>query len=344
MKQLLYLIIPFILLSGCSSTNLVFMTITNPAPVSIPSSTRDIGLVKRCKPTDSNKTFNKIHQMTTLETEAILREGSDQAISGLKEALLENQRFDNVILMDSIQLTSPGSGIFPSPLPWETVEKICSENKFSVLFSLEMFDTELLITPMSLPTSISNPSDILNTLHRVRMTTLVKVGYRIYYPTSRVILDQFITTKSLEFNASGANPILAIEALVGRKEAIKQTANQAGRLYALRILPVNLRVSRDYFVRGKTSSFKVAKRRAQSGNWDGAAEIWLRETNSSKRKTAGRACYNMAIINEINGNLDEAIKWSQRSYEDYRVKLALQYLNILRYRKNQQNILNNQNN
>ena len=48
---------------------------------------------------------------------------------------------------------------------------------------------------------------------------------------------------------------------------------------------------------------------------------------------ADRACYNMAIINEINGNLDKAIEWAQKSYEDYNDKLALQYLNILKNRK-----------
>ena len=45
------------------------------------------------------------------------------------------------------------------------------------------------------------------------------------------------------------------------------------------------------------------------------------------------ACYNMAIINEINGELDEAISWAQKSYEDYNNKLALEYVRILRNRK-----------
>ena len=45
----------------------------------------------------------------------------------------------------------------------------------------------------------------------------------------------------------------------------------------------------------------------------------------------------MAIISEINGELDIAIEWAQKSYENYNNKLALQYLRILKNRKALQN-------
>ena len=54
---------------------------------------------------------------------------------------------------------------------------------------------------------------------------------------------------------------------------------KAGEAYAARILPYWIRVSRDYFVAGN-ENFETAKRKAQSGNWDGAAEIWLQETKN----------------------------------------------------------------
>jgi hypothetical protein len=50
-------------------------------------------------------------------------------------------------------------------------------------------------------------------------------------------------------------------------------------------------------------------------------------------KIAGRACYNMAIINEINGDLDAALQWAQKSYEDYNDKLGIRYVRILENRK-----------
>jgi len=50
-------------------------------------------------------------------------------------------------------------------------------------------------------------------------------------------------------------------------------------------------------------------------------------------KIAGRATYNMAIINEINGDLDAALGWAQKAYEDYNIKPALEYVRILENRK-----------
>jgi hypothetical protein len=40
----------------------------------------------------------------------------------------------------------------------------------------------------------------------------------------------------------------------------------------------------------------------------------------------------MAIINEINGNLNAAIDWASKSYIDYKDKNALRYLRILENR------------
>ena len=53
--------------------------------------------------------------------------------------------------------------------------------------------------------------------------------------------------------------------------------------------------------------------------------IWQEETKSSPNgKLAGRACYNMAIIAEINGDLDGAIQWAQKSYENYNIRTGTQ--------------------
>ncbi|MFT4024530.1 MAG: DUF6340 family protein [Flavihumibacter sp.] len=52
-----------------------------------------------------------------------------------------------------------------------------------------------------------------------------------------------------------------------------------------------------------TSNFKTAEKRAQSGNRDGAGDLWKQESASSDRTLAGRGYYNMAIIYEINGDL-----------------------------------------
>jgi hypothetical protein len=126
--------------------------------------------------------------------------------------------------------------------------------------------------------------------------------------------------------------VTAVSAVKGRKENVLSISNQIGSDYAEIILPYQSCVRRNYYVKG-TENFVIAKRKAQTGKWDEASSYWSKEVNNPKSKIAGRATYNMAIINEINGELDKAISWAQESYENYNNKSALYYVNILRDRQ-----------
>ena len=75
--------------------------------------------------------------------------------------------------------------------------------------------------------------------------------------------------------------------------------------------------------------FKAGYRRAEVANWQGAIEIWDELSDHNKRKTAGRACLNMAVSNEVLGNTGSALDWAQRSYEFYKDKLGRSYSKIL---------------
>ena len=94
------------------------------------------------------------------------------------------------------------------------------------------------------------------------MTTSVKTGWRIYDPSTRTILDEYILGQDISFSGSGINPAVAASALIGRKEAVTDVSIKAGEAYAARILPCWIRVSRDYFVAGN-ENFETAKRKAQ---------------------------------------------------------------------------------
>jgi hypothetical protein len=211
-----------------------------------------------------------------------------------------------------------------------------------VLISLELFDIESKVNYEAILTSLHPGFGIVPAIESVLNTpTQMKTGWRIYDPATRTILDEFVISKQLTLSGGGINLQAAASILVGRNEAVKQAGNLAGQAYADRILPYWIRVSRDYFVRGN-DNFVIAKRKAQAGDWDGAAQLWSQSTSSSNRKISGRACYNMAIISEINGDLDGAIHWAQKSYEDYDNRLALSYINILKFRKSQSDILKSQ--
>jgi len=262
---------------------------------------------------------------------------------GLADELLNNHRFDAVKDLSQVDFRTPKIAAFPEPLKWEIVDMICKENNVDAIFSLEYYDTDARINYSTRKADVKTPIGIVVPAleHLANMETIVKTGWRIYEPADRVISDEFQHVQSVVYSGRGINPVAAVEGIIKRKEAVKEVSNLAGHGYAMRLLPVEIRVVRDYFVKG-TNNFKIAKRKARLGKWDEAGLLWEKETQNPRMKVAGRACYNMGIINEINGDVDAALGWAQKAYEDYNIKLALRYSRILENRIFECEILNQQ--
>ncbi len=329
--------IPFVLLGiivvcySCSPTNLMSLSVTEPASVSLPPNAKSAAVVNRSRAADDSRTVDAIHRTISLESRELQAEGAGASLTGLTDALIRSNRFDSVKPLNNLDLRSYGAGVFPVYLSWDTVEKICRENHADVLFSLELFDAESRVGLNGLNVAALGQGS--------NVKTQVKTGWRIYDPSTRSVLDQFVIYRDLTFQ--GGSILSTGSALLGQKEAVIKAGNRAGQDYVSRIIPYSLRVSRNYYVRGN-GSFGVAQRMAQAGDWDDAAKLWREATNSPSPKVAGRACYNMAIISEINGDLNGSLQWAKKAWEVYRTPFALDYVNLLQQRQNNDAVLKSQ--
>jgi hypothetical protein len=339
-KHFVVLCVSAVLIS--CKTNELYLNVVEPAPVTVPSYVKTVGVINRSMPTEETKKADAIDKAFTLEGVDLDKDGAWESIRGLSDELLINKRFIEVKSLNDIDFRTPATVSFPNPLAWEIVDQICRETSTDALFSLEKFDTDTHINYSARKVDVKTPLGNLPGLeHQVDMQTTVKTGWRIYDPAAKKILDEYIYDETIVSTGKGINPLLAIAALTGRKEAVNNVSNKAGHGYAFRLIPYELRVTRDYYVKG-TNNFKIAKRKAQLGKWDEAGELWKRETQNSDRKVAGRAAYNMAILNEINGDIDSALSWAQKSYEDYNIKPGLDYVRILENRKYKNEVLKSQ--
>lgn len=342
MKKLYSLLLITFSMYSCRSTNKVFISVLQPAPVTMPANIKNVGIVNRSIVTDKNRALDVIDKVLSMEGDSLDRQVAQESIIGLADELIKNNRFTNVTAFNSIDLRTAVPGQFSAPLSWDEVDKICKDKNVDALFILELFDTDSKVSYAAVPISIRTPlGNIPGIEHHANMLSTVKTGWRIYDPVQREILDEYAVARDISLSGKGVNPVAAAAAIMNRKQALKDVANKTGHAYAFRLIPYWIRVSRDYYVRG-TNNFAAGKRKAQTGNWDGAAELWKKETSSSSNKIAGRACYNMAIICEINGELDTAIAWAQKAYENHNNKLALRYVNLLKNRKANDNLLKEQ--
>jgi hypothetical protein len=337
MNKYLFLII--VVASVSCKTNELYINVTQPAPVTLTPGIKKIGIINRSIPTDETKLADIVEKVLTLEGADLDKDGALESINGLAEELKANDRFSDVKVLDDIDFRASRIGVLPPALSWDIVGRICNESGTDALFALERFDTDTRVNYSTRNVEIKTPFGAVPGIeHDAAMETIIKTGWRIYDPVGKSISDEYSFAESLVSHGKGINPVAAVEALIGRKDAVKEVSHRAGQSYALRILPYRLRVTRDYFVKG-TNNFKIAKRKAQTGKWDEAGLLWEKETGNPKSKIAGRASYNMAIINEINGNLDDALGWAQKAWEDYKIRPALDYVRILERRLNSRELL-----
>ncbi|MFT3936510.1 MAG: DUF6340 family protein [Chitinophagaceae bacterium] len=342
MKAYIAITLAAVIFSSCASTNLVYLSVKEPAPVSISQYTKTVVIIDRSEASKQNKIIDAIDKVLTAEGPGLDKAGAEASVTGLADELSKNNFFDAVKISPNHYSSNAAPGFFPTPLSWDEVEKICAENNADAVFSLELFDTDSKITYAANPVTVKTPVGGVPAIeHLANMQTFVKTGWRIYDIKNRSIIDEYSVGKSLNYSAKGINPIVAAAGLINRKDAVKEVGAQSGHLYAQRILPYWIRVNREYYIKG-SENFAIGTRMARTGNWKGAEEKWNRETTNPDGKIAGRACYNMAIISEINGDLDGAMQWAQRSYENYNNRLALTYVNILKNRKVNDNILQDQ--
>lgn len=332
-----------VIMVGCSATNNLTMSAVEPAPITLSKDVTRIGIINRSLPSEGNKTADKIDKILSVEGLNLDNEGSKAAILALKDQLEQNNTIEEIVIIEDLAHLQKGLSVFPSTLTWGQIETLCEQYKVDAIFSLAFYDTDtkvnFKVTTMKMPNDIG--IDVSVPAHELTLNTLIENGWRVYDPQTQRIADELVFSDHVVSVGKGINPIKAYEAILGRKEAVLHQSKYMGMDYAQRLLPYKHRVNRDYFVRG-TENFKTAQRRAQAGDWDGAANLWQFETDNPDPKVAGRACYNMAISNEINGNLDEAMQWASKSYTDYKNNMALGYLNTLKYRARQKEVLNQQ--
>ena len=337
------LIFAAVILTGCSATNSLTLSVLEPAEVSLAPGIDRVGVMSRSQSGGNSGALETLDQIFSLKGPELDSLGALTSQSALADELEMNDRFVLVERIEAGKTNNPTYGTFPAPLSWEQVEQLSEEYDVEAIFSLEFYNTDSDISYSTRRVMVEGPLGVqIPALeHLASVETMVTGGWRIYDVEARLVLDEFIQNNRVITSGSGINPAEAVKAVTGRTEAVQAISRDMGLMYADRIVPFYTRVRREYFVKGH-DLFELAQRRAQTGNWDGAGDIWLRLTDHSDRKIAGRAHYNMGIISEINGDLDEAIMWVRTAYEDYGEKKALDYLRVLQNRVRRNELLNEQ--
>ncbi len=328
----LYFLVLSVIFTGCSKYGYVSLNYPQAPEVFLPEGVNAIAVVNRSLTKDEDKKSKVIEAIASAEIAGSDKLASDECLKGV---------FDGIQNMDGIKMVTPksvriyGTGTRETPdvLDWKIVEKICDSTKADVLLVLETFDSN---TDLMLNAAVKNVGEILSgnppkpsVPNQVQMNVLCY--WRLYNPETKTIADQFKQTTFMTFDMRDRVPPLT---------ALPETAYAAGQEYIHRFLPTFYTVRRDLYKKGKGKSknkFESGYRRAEVANWNGAIEIWNEIAERATDKAAGRACLNIAVAYEVLGDTGKALKWAQKSYEDYDDKLGRSYAKTLLRRKNLEN-------
>ncbi len=324
LKNIVPVMIVALAITGCSKYGYVRLNYPLAPVAYLPDDVHSIAVVNRSLTAEEDKDRKILEAIATGEVAGSDRLASDECIKGVYDGITGLQGTE-LILPEKVKMYGTGTREVPELLDWEEVAKICDSEGADALLVLETFDSN---TDLLLSVATEQVAAILSTGSpkpaapgQVKLN--VNCYWRLYDPVTRRIIDQYQHNSFMTFNARGG---------ILPPNALSETAYAAGRAYIQRFLPGYYVVKRTLYKRTSGSArrmFKAGYRMTEVANWQGSMEIWDELSGHNKRKTAGRACVNMAVSNEVLGNTGSALDWAKRSYEFHRNKLGRSYSKIL---------------
>lgn len=329
MKNIFYVLVVALSISGCSKYGYVRLNYPQAPQVYLPDDVNFIAVVNRSLIKEEDADNRIFEAIATSEIAGSDRLASDECIKGAYDAI-QRMEETQLIIPETVRLFGTGTREMPELLDWNLVEEICKSERTDALLVLETFDsnTDLLVSTATeqVAAIISTGSPKSTLPGQINMN--VVCYWRLYHPGTRSIIDQYQHSSYLTFDTNGG---------ILPPTALPEAAYSAGVEYIQRFLPSFYVVKRDLYKRTSGSAkdqFKAGYRRTEVANWQGAIDIWEGLTDNNKQKTAGRACLNMAVANEVLGNTDLALEWAKKSYEFHDDKLGRSYAKVLLRRKN----------
>lgn len=318
-------------LSGCMSS--LSLQVLKPADVTLNENIKTIAIADRSKP--KSNVANVLEGVLSGEGLGQDKSGIQNALSGLNDILGRSPRFQGK--MTDIYLQGSGAGnSFPEPLVWEEVTRICNFYDADALVLLETYDSDIRIVPS---VKLVDKKDNEGRTYKQKefwaeQRVRVQVGFRVYDAERKTVSDQYHFTEEMSWTGKGLTEAEALSRLINKRAAVDRVSFAAGNKYGYRISPMWVNVHRSYYKKDRASALiKEAARRVHVGDWEGAEKNWksILESNT-RRKTAGRAAYNLALAAEVRGDLNEAKSWAMEAYTKYGNKNARDYERIIQRR------------
>lgn len=331
MKHIFIIISVFslVLLNSCNTYDFFTITVLEPAEIAFPVNYKKLVIAHNLyrSPSDTTGTSYSLFDVITTDTTYLYAEIARESVFSLQDFLNASTRFESVVF-DSIQHHFPRSSDDFTMNDLDLIRQICHQN-----------NAEALV--------------LLNDLSTFDKYEVVSDNYAAYFGEFEVkiretwfFIDPFksklVDSKSISFATYYQTDPWYFDENMNifdfRKDVLLKSGIEAGINYGRRISPYWSETDRIVFKNGSREIRKGYKE-SQSGNWENAETLWRDALMNPKNINQARATFNIGLANEMNGSLEPAIEWVQKSIEIFPDTINKIYLQILENRLLQQDDL-----
>jgi hypothetical protein len=254
---------------------------------------------------------------------------ADTTIRALAELMFESGRYDVVIPLERNFKRNLSYGILPDTLGPEQVREICTIFKTDALMVLERFVIKTM-ADYSEEKSIDATSGNVYS-YNATLDMKYNAFFRIYKPGVRTLVKEIELNDTIYWESTDYTQ----ERLFSKLPSVKQALINTGIKVALdvdsKLSPTWIPEKRGYFLLNKKDD--QGQRFMRENKFDEAGQYWAEMAKSINKKIRSKAEFNLALISELNGDIDSAIEFGLKSfYSHYRFQTE-SYLKKLEARK-----------
>lgn len=204
-----------------------------------------------------------------------------------------------------------------------SLDSIFTDNGAQAIIVLTKFDSDAPIGGVVLG----------NVLGQSQSTITGRATISVYCQNNLTMENVLVTDRFVIPTSGSINPLALLQDVVNKRKWYADLGRATGVMAGSYFYSPWVWTNRDFYNKG-CKSLRRAKKMIYFGNWDIAEKKLLPLLDSPKEKVQARASYNLALVYEAQGRLDDAIAMAEKSALDYNCKKAPIYLQQLKQRLN----------
>ena len=328
---------------SCGVTHNVSVPVWEPAPVDLASGMKRIGIINQSQETKISEQLTGVEAWVAYSDEELSETAKRAALDALYKELIGDDRFDTILILPQFNSSDTFRFDNQNAIPWDEMISLCNQYNVDALFALAFHETD---TEISIKKANIKQRDLLRenqTIkgHELKLETLIENGWRIYDPFNKLVLDEISINNQIISKGEGEDPYLAFEAIEDRRDSVLIAGKRAGIKFGSRLNPYSQTISRPYYAKGSLNLVK-ADSLAQAEEWKDAAKLWEKDLSHPSAKIRSRAYFNMAVVNELHGDLATAMDWASKSIDIQDTRFTKRYLEDLNHRMSRLNLIEEQ--